>query len=227
MDNVNLKVVDLSHHNVGPRGGSDDIDFEAMFAGGIRGVILKSSQGAANVDRTYEDRRQAARDAGLLVGAYHFAESGDVDTEVKNFLNAAQPDAKTLMALDHEAYQGDNNLDLDGARAFLESLRDQLGGRLPFLYSGNLIKEQLGRCDDDATRDFFGQFPFWLCQYGPRMVMVDSAGNDLPWSKPTLWQFSGDGTGNRGLSVAGVYHGNTVDMSSFDGSDEELAKVWA
>lgn len=226
---INLKVLDLSHHNVGPNGKRDPnspIDFAALYAFGIRGVILKASQGAGNVDRTYGDRRDAARAAGLLTGAYHFAEAGDTDEQVKHFLDCAKPDAQTLMALDHEPYQNGNNLDLEGARAFLESLRDQLG-RKPFIYSGNLIKEQMGKSDDDALRDFFGDFPFWLCQYGPRMKLADSSGNSLPWDAPTLWQFSGDGIANRNLNVPGVLRGDRVDMNHFAGTDEELAKVWA
>jgi len=104
-----LKVLDLSHHNDGPNGGP--IDFAAIAAFGILGVILKSSQGTAMVDRTYADRRSAALSAGLLVGAYHFATGDDVDQQVAHFLKTAAPDNNMLMALDHEPNNG-NQLDL-------------------------------------------------------------------------------------------------------------------
>lgn len=216
---VNLKVLDLSHHNCGPSGNPDaPIDFAALAAFGIRGIIHKASQGVGVVDRKYAERRDAAKAAGLLWGAYHFATGDDADAQVKHFLECAEPEADTLMALDHEP-NGGNELDLAGARAFLESLRDQLGGRLPKLYSGNLIKEQTGR--DDSQNDFFGDIPLWLCQYGPRAVLPDA------WQNYWLWQFSGDGTANRGITVPGISAGSKVDMNTFAGSDADLAASWA
>jgi GH25 family lysozyme M1 (1,4-beta-N-acetylmuramidase) len=112
------------------------------------------------VDNMYAKRRQAALDVGLLWGAYHFATGDDVDAQVKHFLESAEPDETTLMALDHEPNNG-NELDIDGAQAFLESGRDQLGRKL-VLYSGNLIKEQLM-----GSSEFFGSHRLWLAQYGP------------------------------------------------------------
>lgn len=215
---VNLKVLDLSHHNVGPGGNGDPIDFHAIYAFGIRGIIHKASQGVGFVDRMYAERREAAREAGLLWGAYHFATGDDADAQVKHFLESAQPDGQTLMALDHEPYAG-NDLDLEGAQSFLESLRDQLG-RKPIIYSGNLIKEQTAR--DDSLNDFFSGFRLWLCQYGPRAVVP------APWEEAGawLWQFAGDGIANRGITVPGLLMGNKVDMNSFAGTDEELAAQW-
>ena len=214
---VNLKVIDISHHNVGPNGGA--IDFEAIAAYGIRGVIHKASQGVGMADRMYDVRRKAALDAGLLWGAYHFATGDDADAQVRQFLRAAEPDDNTLMALDHEPYNG-NELDLEGAQAFLESLRDQLG-RKPIIYSGNLIKEQTAR--NPSLNGFFGQFRYWLCQYGPKAIVPAAWRETGAW----LWQFSGDGVANRGLSVPGLKNGSTIDMNSFAGSDEELAAQWA
>ena len=215
---VVAKVLDLSHHNCGPSGDPDDpIDFAAVAAFGVRGIIHKASQGVGVVDRKYAERRAAAKAAGLQWGAYHFATGDDADAQVKHFLQSAKPDGDTLMALDHEP-NGGNELDLAGARAFLESLRDQLGGRLPKLYSGNLIKEQTGR--DDSQNDFFGDIPLWLCQYGPRAVLPDA------WENYFLWQFSGDGAASHGIVVPGIFAGSKVDMSTFDGSDADLAAQW-
>jgi lysozyme len=216
MDPVALKVLDLSHHNCGPDGPDDDIDFAALAAFGIRGIIHKASQGASIVDRTYAARREHARAAGLLWGAYHFATGEDPADQVAHFLEAAQPDAETLLALDHEPNKG-NELDLDGCRAFLDLGRQKLGRPL-VLYSGNLIKEQL-RGEDD----FFAAHRLWLCEYGPRAIVPAAWSASGAW----LWQFSGDGIANRGLEVPGLARGNTVDMNSFAGSDEDLAAQWA
>jgi GH25 family lysozyme M1 (1,4-beta-N-acetylmuramidase) len=212
---INLKVLDLSHHNSGPRGGA--IDFAAIAGAGIRGVILKASQGTAMVDAQYAGRCQAARAAGLLVGAYHFATADDVDAQVAHFLDVARPDAATLMALDHEPNNG-NQLDLDGCRAFLEGASGQLGRKL-VLYSGNLIKEQL-TSDADG---FFGGHRLWLAHYN------DNPRWPAAWAAPWLHQFSGDGVNNHGIVMPGVdaRQASALDMNSFAGSDDELAAQWA
>ena len=212
---INLKVLDLSHHNDGPHGGP--IDFAAIAAFGIRGVILKSSQGTGMVDATYAARKQAAADAGLLVGAYHFATNDDVDAQVKHFLDTAQPDTNTLMALDHEP-NGGNQLDLDGCQAFLESADQQLGRKL-VLYSGNLIKEQLG----DQQNDFFGSHRLWLAHYNNNPTWPAA------WISPWLHQFSGDGVNSNGIKIPGVNaaQAGQLDMNSFNGSDDDLAAQWA
>jgi lysozyme len=216
---INLKVLDLSHHNCGPSGDPNDpIDFEAIAAYGVKGIIHKASQGTGVVDHKYAERRTAAVAAGLLWGAYHFATGDDVDAQVKHFLDCAQPDASTLTALDHEP-NGGNELDLAGARSFMESLRDQNSGKNPVIYSGNLIKEQMAK--DDSQNDFFGSFRLWLCQYGPNAVLPPA------WDRYWLWQFAGDGTNSHGIVVPGIFAGSKVDMNTWDGTDEDLAAQWA
>lgn len=204
---INLKVIDLSHHNT-----LDDDAFKQMFDSGIRGVILKSSQGTNYKDPTYDDRRQDALDAGLLVGAYHFATGEDIDAQIEHFFAAAAPDEKTLMALDHEPNKG-NQLDLDGCRDFLQKGEAKLGRKL-VLYSGNLIKEQLDEADE-----YICSHRLWLAQYGDRIK--------LPTGFQAVWlhQFSGDGVNSHGLKPPGI-HG-LVDMNSYAGTDEQLAAEWA
>ena len=204
----NLKVIDISHHN-------EVISFDKIRAFGIVGIVHKATQGLAMVDDKYAKRRQAALDAGLLWGAYHFATADDVDLQVKHFLDVADADANTLMALDHEPNKG-NELDLDGAQAFLESARDQLGRKL-VLYSGNLIKEQLG----DADSEFFGSHKLWLAHYNNKPKWPPA------WDNYFLHQFSGDGVNNNGITVPGVNPGNQIDMDSYAGTDEELTNEWA
>ena len=52
-------IVDVSHHN-------GRINFEALKAGGIRGVIQKATQGQTGTDPTYETNKSAALDVDLL-----------------------------------------------------------------------------------------------------------------------------------------------------------------
>lgn len=215
MTMATLKVLDLSHHNSGPNGG--DIDFVKIAAFGVKGIIHKSSQGLANYDRTYNHRRAAATAAGLLWGAYHFADSSDPLMQLDQFMRAAQPDDGTLMALDYEP-NGSSTMTLTSARAFLQALEDKLG-RKGVLYSGNLIKEQLGVQPDEVL----GAHRLWLAHY-----------NDHPkwppaWAAPWLHQFSGDGGNNHGIVIPGVdpAQASQLDMNSYVRTDDELAQEWA
>lgn len=205
---VNLKVLDISHHN-------DVASFGQIYDFGIRGIIHKATQGAGYVDPMYERRRQQAIEAGLKWGAYHFADASDPEAQVRHFIEAAKPDADTLMALDFEP-NGQSTMDLDGCRTFLRSLETALG-RKGVLYSGNLIKETLG----DESDDYLGAHRLWLAQYGSHAVVPDAWSGKGAW----LWQFSGDGVNSHGIVVPGI--SGEIDMNAYNGNDEDLAAQWA
>lgn len=199
-------VVDIYHGDV-------VTDLKATAAAGVRGIIHKASQGAGIGDDTYEVRRRLAKDAGLLWGAYHFANDEPVADQVENFLKWAAPDDDTLLALDFEPNKS-NTMRIEQAREFLEMMFDKTGRR-PVLYSGNLIKEELGRNIDP----FFAQHRLWLCQYGP------SAKLPATWSKYWLWQYTGDGVGPLPHTVPGIR--GMIDLNVYDGTPEQLKAEWA
>ena len=206
---INLMVVDIYH-------GDEVISFAEAAAAGIRGIIHKASQGADMVDPLYAVRRPAAGAAGLLWGAYHFGTAADVDAQLGNFLSAAQPDGQTLVALDYEP-NGADTMSLEQARQFLIGVAGRLG-RKPVLYSGSLIKQQLG----DVADPFFGAHRLWLAEYGPVPRPQQS------WRNAWLWQYSGDGIGEDPKTVAGIPGaGGCVDCNSFAGTADALAAEWA
>src|SRR5215471_21744575 len=73
---ANPLIVDLYH-------GDRVTDLAAAKAAGVAGVIHKAHQGASSRgdDPTYAIRRRAARNAGLLWGAYHFMTDDDPDAQ--------------------------------------------------------------------------------------------------------------------------------------------------
>lgn len=204
------QVVDLSHHNRVD-------DFVAARAAGVIGVIHKASTGQQGRDDKYAERRDAALKAGLLWGAYHWGTMAPVDQQLDNFLGAATPDANTLVALDFERDLGDQ-MTLEGARAFLAGIEAKLGRRA-VLYSGNLIKEQLGAAKDQ----FFGSHQLWLAQYGNRPVVQPS------WSTFWLWQYTDGTNGTPPEKVPGIPGDawGRVDCNHFMGSEAELRAQWA
>lgn len=192
--------------------GDEVENWDAVWAAGVRGVILKATEGGNYTDKTYAKRRVAARKAGLLVGAYAFANDTDVETQVDHFLSVAEPDGELLLALDYEP-NGTRTMSLAQARRWLELVYEKTGQR-PVLYSGNLIKESLTKPDP-----FFNQHRLWLAQYSmtPRLP--------VGWTNYWLWQYSGDGTGSAGPHEVDGIATKGIDVNVFGGKD--LAAEWA
>jgi GH25 family lysozyme M1 (1,4-beta-N-acetylmuramidase) len=75
------------------------------------------------------------------LGSLSLGTKADVAKQVKNFLDFAEPDQNTLVALDYER-TGGNTMTLDQAREFLTRIEEQLR-RKAVIYSGDLIKTRL------------------------------------------------------------------------------------
>lgn len=203
-------VVDIYH-------GDTVTSFLQAKNAGLVGVIHKATTGGTGTDSAYAQRRQFATAAGLLWGAYHWGTSAPIDQQVDNFLAFAQPDKHTLVALDYEQDAG-NQMTLDGARQFLQGIEAKLG-RKAVLYSGSLIKSELG-----STKDaYFGSHRLWLAQYGSVPSVQAS------WSNYWLWQYT-DGTAGPGpRSCPGIPGNSTgnLDCNGFTGDPAHLAAQWA
>lgn len=200
---VKPMVADLSHYQ-------NVRDWKRVKAAGIYGVINKATEGTSIVDKTFAIRREPARMAGLLYGAYHFLRPGSVKAQVDAFLRATDPDDHLLLALDHE----DRRVPLDAAKEFLAILRERTH-RQPVLYSGFLIKEQLGNRIDHELAGY----RFWLAQYSAHPTWPAT------WREPWLWQFTGDGTGPTPHSIDGI-DGTGLDIDSYQGTPTQLAAEW-
>lgn len=205
------RVVDISHHNVVK-------DLRLTAAAGIWGVIHKATQGRAYADPDYALRRQAAKAAGMLWGAYHFNTGDPVQLQVDNFLTKAQPDDQTLLVLDYEDNRP-SQMNIDQAVDFLRLLEQKVG-RKAAIYSGNRVKETIAKLGQ-GERDYLTSHRLWLCQYGsiPRLP----AGWDHWW----LWQYTGDGIGPQPHNVPGIVAGNGgIDLNAYSGTRDELAAEW-
>jgi phosphoesterase RecJ-like protein len=77
-------VVNLSHYD------PMRVDFNAMTNAGIVGVIHEASYPSYVVDDKYAGRQAAAVRAGLLWGAYHFANASDPVRQADFFLNTVE-----------------------------------------------------------------------------------------------------------------------------------------
>ncbi len=203
---INPKVIDISHYDRLVGGG-----FQDVRKAGIIGVIHKSSEGIGIVDHPYSARRPLAKEAGLLWGAYHFIRPGDMISQAEFFLIAAQPDDHTLVSLDFEV----DNVSVDECKQFAEHCELRIGRKI-VLYTGHTIKEDLGNKIDA----WWGARRLWLAQYTTKPVVQKS------WKKYWLWQYTGDGLGPTPHNIRGIQIDGGLDISHYDGTDEQLIKEW-
>lgn len=201
---VNRLVIDISVHNM-------VLNLDEAKRAGIVGVIHKATEGRTFEDRNYHKIRYLAEKAGLLWGAYHFANDGNVEQQVENFFRVAKPSDNTLMALDYEP-NGNHTMSFGQALEFMKRAEIKLGRQL-VIYSGSLLKEQLHGEDH-----YWGSRRLWLAQYGARPK------TQMSWTKPWLWQYSDGENGPQPHGVPGI--GGAVDCNSYEGTPEQLAKEW-
>jgi lysozyme len=187
--------------------------FEKLRDAGVRGVILKVSEGLTFTDKKYRQRRRDAAAAGLRVGGYHFHRPGTVQKQVKIFLSAAEYEPDMLLCLDHE----DDRVSAAQAREFLEEIEVATGVR-QVLYSGNTISEQLGSHVDE----YLGSCRNWIPRYSSKLPVVQKSWNGRMW----LHQFTDGKSGPRPHGLPGV-SGSGLDLSAYYGPEHNLLSEWA
>ncbi len=198
-------VVDVFH-------GDNVTDFHAVKADGIVGMIHKATQGLGIVDPAYHSRRPIALSAGLLWGAYHFADGSDGAEQAKFFLSVVNPGPNDLLVLDLEQNTEGSSMSLSAAEHFVEAVKDATG-RWPGLYTGSYLKDNLG----NPTETVLANCWLWLSEYGP-VPRIPAA-----WSTWTMWQYTDGSIGPEPHSVNGI---GPVDRDQFNGDLAQLRKLW-
>ena len=186
---------------------------------GIWAIIHKVSEGNTYRDKTYALHRKWATDAGLLWGGYHFNYGNDVNTQVNNFLAAAEFDETSFICLDWE----DSKIDMNATSAirFMKTVEDRVG-KVCALYSGNVLKQYFPTLSE-ADKTYIAGRKLWICQYGPKLILPKNI--DKYGGKWSLWQYTGDGVGPQPHTVAGF--GNGIDLSVFNGDTfEDFESFW-
>ena len=222
-------VVNLSHYDMMRP------DFAAMKREGIIGVIHEATYPSFVRDAKYFERQLAATRAGLLWGAYHYANGSDPVRQADHFLSAVSgawahvdPAVRgpgVLLVLDFEKnghYPG-GTMRVDQAVAFVERIRERTGV-YPGLYSGEYHLRQAlnGRQVTNAQRSVLAKCWLWMANYRnePRPT--------APWSYWSLWQYCGDGKGARPRSVYPISVANIkkAERNIFRGNQSDLKEFW-
>lgn len=222
-------VVNLSHYDL------MRVDFEAMRAQGISGVIHEATFPRNERDNKYAARQAEATRAGLLWGAYHYANASDPIRQADFFLNtvssawrAAGPGSRpdeVLLVLDFEQnhHYGGGTMRVDQACAFVQHIA-QRTGKYPGLYSGyNRIRAILNspKVTPDQKRILRNCW-LWVANYHYTPSEV------APWSHWTMWQYTGDGVCDlpRSQFPKSIANIRNAERNIFAGSFNETPDFW-
>ncbi|KYK50077.1 hypothetical protein A1D31_22460 [Bradyrhizobium liaoningense] len=194
--------IDISHHQGYP-------DFDEVAAAGVLGIIHKVSEGTSFIDSARAENCAAAKAAGLQVSTYHWLSPGSNPTQQMEFyLSLLDPVEGERVVIDYEQ---------DGCTVAM--LRDAVQALLDYrhelqitVYSGHLLKEQLGSDSDDFLAE---NTDLWLAQY-------TSDESNISWPEGTypqwaLWQYSETG------EIPGI-NDAYVDLNRFNGSDTDFLR---
>lgn len=203
---MTVQGFDISHH----QGVKTVAQFREAKAGGFQFMYHKVSEGDGFVDSAYKQNLKNAKEAGLLVGGYHFARfveltKEDAFREAKNFLAHVGSLAGMLPPmLDDESGSGDHTkpaIDWLNFVSFFSGVSDPKVG----LYSyGPFFRTHYQPAKINA-------YYSWLAQYSS--TMTPPAGFD----RPDIWQYTSSG------HVPGI--GDRIDCNRFEGSLAQLDAI--
>lgn len=148
-----------------------DGDLDAMRAGGIRGLILKATEGTGFVDPTFVDRARAARARGFDLGAYafiHADQSAAAQATLFNSVVAAAGVHIPVRCADAETADGN-----------VQAVVDEFcpAAAVNLLYSGAAFARA------DISQPVPGVL-WWIAAYG------QAAPPTPPWGIQAGWQFT-------------------------------------
>ena len=185
-----IRGIDVSAHN-------GVIDFEAVAADSIDFVLIKATEGGDFKDRRFHRNIEAARRAGLAVGAYHFFRfdtSGYL--QGLNFVNSIAGHQLDLpVVIDLEEY---SNPRISSTEMIVRRLRDMIAHLERHGYRVMIYTNKDGY--ERFVKGRFEGIPLWLATFTPPP-------SEVTWR---LWQYSHRGSVN-GIDAK-------VDMNVFAGS---------
>ncbi len=202
--------------------GGRAIDWGAVKRSGQSFAFIKASGGSDRVDPWFAREWAAAGRAGMIRGAYHYADpSKDADAQaalVVSVVGSTREAGNLGIALDLEQTGGLAPAQLAAwAHRFLDGV-ERRTGRTPILYTYVSFWQNAM-----ANNRTFGAYPLWLARYGPRPAPL--AG----WSQWTFWQHSSTG---RVAGIPGLVDRNEMCCSTgtltalADGRSRAIAGLW-
>jgi lysozyme len=192
-----VTCIDISHWQGFP-------DFAKVKAAGVIAMIHKATEGTSYEDPNRAKNCANAIQAGIAVCCYHWIKPGNATAQMEYFLSVVDPQPGERVVIDYE----EDGCSLDDLREAVQVLLSDPRDLKITVYSGHLLKEQLGNNYDAVLAD---HTDLWLAQY----TTGTPSWPEATYPAWTLWQYSESGT------VDGI-DGTAVDLNRFNGSDGQL-----
>lgn len=207
-------MADFSHHNDLPK------DWPSiLLKHGVVAVMLKATEGTGFVDKTYKTRVEAAKAAGLCVGAYHYLRANAGVKQADHFLRTtgAASDPDLAVCCDWEVNdQTQEEATLETCEAFVRTLMAACPDRRPMLYFNNLRLTS----KKVSKTSLIAKCVAWPSRYGPKLGKVAP-----PFSGYGFWQYTGDGLGDEPHTLPGLK--GVCDLNVFySGDADEVRRRW-
>lgn len=223
-ESLTTGIVDVHH-------ADGRCDLAAFRAGGGVALIHKATEGGDFVDKSFATVLPTLKPAGILAGAYHFANAGDPIRQAEHFLRTVEAHPGALLVLDCEtAPKGSKLGTMSAAQAatFVEHVHEATG-RWPVFYTYDHLLRSMMRSAPAEVRATLGRCPLWLAKYGPAPAPFPSSWG--AWSTWSLWQYSSsldNGPSDRVAYPRGVpgFKRKSQDRSVFRGLPDDLAAWW-
>lgn len=164
----------------------ENVDFAKLREQGVEFAYIKATEGTSHIDSSFAEKWQAAVDAGVLTGAYHFFSYGESGAaQAENFIKTmGELDGRLIPAVDMElstyevAHPPEVADVVRGLKAFLAVVEEKYGVK-PLIYA------QKDYYDKYLAADF-ADYPRWVRNvFYPILIDV---GDD--WA---VWQYHDKG----------------------------------
>lgn len=187
----------------------------------VKGVIHRFAYGM-NLDDSYEERKQIAKNRGYLWGAYHLPLKGNTINQAQLFAEEMLKHPDDLMVLDLEDTTNGKFMTLEEAALFLDYVYEQTN-RIPVIYANHSTAKLISK--QYVNHRIFSKSRLWYARFKSEVT-------DFPaglWESYFLWQFSCEincnETGECLYNVPGTRY--DMDINVFYGPEEMLVTEWS
>ena len=184
------------------------INWKAVKGDNIDFAYLKATEGTTWVDPKFLDNARNARDAGMPVGAYHFARP-DLNLTLENAVEEARHFIKTQQlgfgnlgdiypVLDLETpFPREDTVSASHLLSWVDTFKSHFEGETGhtlMLYTGIFFIREYNNFKHSASGYPLADMPLWIALYpksvSPYKTSPPDAGN---WNRWTVWQYSDNG----------------------------------
>lgn len=182
------------------------INWEAVAAAGYRFAVIRATIGNYYTDPRFYENWSNARDAGLLISAYHVvAPERPADAQIERFFDALGERKSDLpLVLDVELSRGVSQAGITACVKDCLQMVEQRDGRKPIIYTAKWFWN-----DRVLESPEWAAYDLWVANYGVSAPTLPAG-----WNEYKFWQYSDKGR------VPGI--AAATDLNWFAGSYADL-----